>query len=915
MSRAVASATDWAAHYLLELVALMALLAADEDELVAAHARVEDFVRFSSRVPTLQGTPFALDDEPFQKLALLCHFLGFTEVLMLLPKGNGKALDVDTPIPTPSGWTTMGALRPGDQVLGSDGEPTTVTAATAVMHGRPCYRITFSDGAEIVADGDHQWVVESPTDAYRPRTITTAEMVRAGVKIPAGRWPACRWRIRTAARRGPAIELPIDPYVLGAWLGDGAADCGRISVPDQHIWDRIVAAGYELGKPGPEDRCLTRTVLGLKVQLKALGLISDKRIPEAYLAASFGQRLELIRGMLDTDGTVSKAGQVYYSTSSWRLAEDFRQLAWSLGRPAYLDEHVARLDGRDLGPTWRITVASDATHGLLTLPAKADRQKSESRTASHRRVSAIEPIESVPVRCIQVDAGDSLYLAGDAGIPTHNTTLLALLMIYHLLTTHVPEVVAGASTRDQAGKIYREACRIADLPARRNGGTPTPWRVPGPDGVREVPLRNLPGYREIRLGRKPEDGNMLVLASDKYDQGSLEGLGPTLGIAEELHAHRSEAIYAAIQGGLHKRPGHMFGISTAGKRLESLLGDIRGRALKRGVVTQVPEYGLLRVARIDRTFIMFEWAVPDGADIDDMDVVKGANPASFVTPKLLRNLRQSPGMTDSRWKRNHCGQWTAEAEGWLEGRGAWDDNAVADRLQEGDEIFLGVDPAWAYDSFAIVGLKVIGDPRRRRFYSEPIAILRPKRGKTVSPRQVKTALVKAMKKYRVLGMGYDQNRGFKHIVEELSDDHQLNCVIVPMSGNVWVPLTAELQAAIDTPEAWTHPGDDEYTSHVLSGELLATPGGERLHGRTEEKVDALMATGIAHFAAFGAGEDEIYKGRDLLSSSDSDEDLEDDDEDLDEDDLLEDDTEPEDDTEHVFGGDDDDLEDDDDDED
>lgn len=450
-------------------------------------------------------------------------------------------------------------------------------------------------------------------------------------------------------------------------------------------------------------------------------------------------------------------------------------------------------------------------------------------------------------------------------IPKGNgkTTLLALLMVYHLLTVKIPEVVAGAATVAQAGKIYREACRIAAVPSKRNNNEPTPWHVPDEElGVRKVLLRNLSGTREIRLGKRPEDGNMLVLASDRIDQGTLEGIGPTLGVCEELHAHLSEAIYDAIQGALHKRPGYMFGISTAGRRLASLLGRVRGNALAKGVVTSVPKFGHLRVARIGRDFIMFEWAVPEGADIEDMDVVKGANPMSNVTPEKLRKLRASPGMTLARWKRNHCGQWTSEDAGWLEGRADWDKNGRRSMLTKGDEIYLGTDPAWSYDSLAIVALKVIGDPIDRRFYSEPIAILSPKKlGQTVSPRQVETALLQAMSDYRVIAMGWDKNRGFKHIVEKLANEHSLTTVVVPMSGNVWVPLTSELQTAIADGD-WLHGEDDEYTSHVLSGELLATPAGERLHGRTDHPVDGLMATGIAHFAAFGVSPDiSIYQTR------------------------------------------------------
>jgi len=442
------------------------------------------------------------------------------------------------------------------------------------------------------------------------------------------------------------------------------------------------------------------------------------------------------------------------------------------------------------------------------------------------------------------------------------TTLLAALQVFHLLTVTNPEVSVGAALTKQALKIYTESVRVANTPKRRAGATTksVTWRIAQPDGdIAEVSLTPLPGYLSLRVGQSDDEGILRVLASDKFDTGTLEGSGNTLGVAEELHAHKNDAVLASIQGGLGKRNGQLFAISTAGKHLDSVLGNIRARLRKESVIREVPELGKLTVFRIGHTAIMFEWALREGDDIEDMDVVKQVNPATFVTRRNLGDLRRSPSMTTSRWKRNHCGLWTAEAEGWLEGREAWDAQGVLGlpkRLEPGDEIYLGVDPAWSYDTFSIVGLRV-EDLAERRFHSEAIDILRPSRGKTITSNQVEVALIEALTTYRVLAMGYDKNRGFKHVVENLSNDHALNCVVISMRGETWVPLTAEMRAAVDTPGQWTHNGEERYASHVLSGETLQTAAGERLHGRTENKVDALMATGIAHVTAFGVNEDPI----------------------------------------------------------
>jgi len=130
-------------------------------------------------------------------------FAGWPECWLVVPEGNGKALDVSTPIPTPTGWTTMGLLAVGDEVLGADGRPTRVRFATDVMYDRECYRVTFSDGASIVADADHLWAVEGAHDKYRPRVLTTRDLLKAGVRMGS---EAHRWRVKTDHRRITGID-------------------------------------------------------------------------------------------------------------------------------------------------------------------------------------------------------------------------------------------------------------------------------------------------------------------------------------------------------------------------------------------------------------------------------------------------------------------------------------------------------------------------------------------------------------------------------------------------------------------------------------------------------------------------------------------------------------------------------------
>ncbi|WP_142159111.1 replicative DNA helicase [Cellulomonas sp. SLBN-39] len=164
----------------------------------------------------------------------------------------GKALALDTPLPTPHGWTTMGEVRVGDELLAADGSPTRVVAATEVMHDRPCYRVTFDDGSTIVADAQHQW--QTRTRAER-RTgaegqVRTTEELSATVRCATADARA-NHSVDTAAPLDlPHADLLVDPYVLGVWLGDGNSASARFTSADPEIAMRVEGRGYEVRAAG-----------------------------------------------------------------------------------------------------------------------------------------------------------------------------------------------------------------------------------------------------------------------------------------------------------------------------------------------------------------------------------------------------------------------------------------------------------------------------------------------------------------------------------------------------------------------------------------------------------------------------------------------------------------------------------------
>ena len=337
------------------------------------------------------------------------------------PPQEGKALALDTPIATPTGWTTMGAVKVGDHVFDRYGKPCTVTWCSPVQIDKTCFTVRTGDGEEIVADADHRWVAR--LDRRSPERVHTTTTLAKG-------------RAKNAQIEGPAdlvlpdVDLPLDPYVLGAWLGDGHSLSAKITTTDPEILDRIRSAGIEVrASSDPIIWCLGAAYIRrgrprahrgeFKSILTTLGVVGNKHIPTIYLRGSAPQRLALLQGLIDTDGYVHPKGQVEFTTIRRGLAEDVRHLVFTLGAKATVREGRATINGRDCGPKYRVKFyLADAAH----LPRKAIKCKSSS-VATIRYVWA-EPTQSVPVRCIEVDSDTNTYLVGRSLLPTHNTSRL-----------------------------------------------------------------------------------------------------------------------------------------------------------------------------------------------------------------------------------------------------------------------------------------------------------------------------------------------------------------------------------------------------------------------------------------------------------------------------------------------------------
>lgn len=458
----------------------------DYDEAFRASEFIETFCRHTKG--DLAGQTIHLED---WELAIVWNAFGwkqkdgkrrFREVFLFVPRKNGKALALDTKIPTPNGWTTMGEIKVGDFVFSSDGTPAKVIEATDTMYGRPCFELVFSDGERVVCDADHQWVTDSRQDRDRlkgrgGKTKGPKPSVKTAAEI--SKTVHCRsennHRIELAAPvQYPEKNLEIHPYLLGAWLGDGSSGGGQITVCESdsdHLKERFSRHGYAL-KPlsapilyriGPSFREKgVRKIDTFQGKLRALGVLKNKHIPRIYLEASVDQRMELLKGLMDTDGFASKAGQCEFCTTSPKIMQGVSELLSSLGLKHSVNKKTATLNGKVVGDKYRVMFWAYRESSVFSLPRKTERLKPTPKTSTrnkYRQIVECNPVPSVPVRCIQVEREDGLFLCGERFVTTHNSLLIAAVGNYLFFADNEKgkEIYCAAAEKDQAALVWNMA--------------------------------------------------------------------------------------------------------------------------------------------------------------------------------------------------------------------------------------------------------------------------------------------------------------------------------------------------------------------------------------------------------------------------------------------------------------------------
>ena len=567
-----------------------------------------------------------------------------TGVLEIARK-NFKALSLDTPIPTPDGWKTMGDISVGDFVFSHSGKPTMVIGESEIFN-KPMYEVEFEDGEIIKASSDHIWTVKSRTSVSTSRRksdhigkgkiyrdggwyeTTTEEMLKDYVRDRKdGKGKEYNYRVpMNGAVEYPSKELPIEPYLLGVWLGDGTSTNTNITVSDEDRGE--IAHNIEKSSGYKTEYHLSKNRTGyIKVDkqknnktnennflfnLRKLDLIGNKHIPDIYLTASKEQRLALLQGLMDTDGTCSKAGQCSFIQKSEKLSHQVLELINSLGIKARIIKRKSVLNGREISDIYHISFFVSKDMPCFRLKRKFERQKEHlADRMKAKSIIRITSIGAVPSKCIMVADSEHLYLAGKHYTTTHNTYAIATLFIILFLT------------EPQFSKFYSVA---------PDGSLSREVREAIAETIRSSPkvyeFKNTKRFKILRdsITFKPTQTQYIPLS---YSTSRMDGKLPNVFIADEVGALPvSYPIDAMRSGQLNILNKLGFIISTKYPTMDNPFEDICSFSKK-----------VLDGLEHDETVfsLLYEPDETKGWETNDL-ILKQSNPVALEIPEIWEDL-------------------------------------------------------------------------------------------------------------------------------------------------------------------------------------------------------------------------------------------------------------------------------------
>lgn len=353
-------------------------------------------------------------------------------IICKIPRQMGKMLDIDTDIITPSGFIKLKDLKVGDVIYGSDGKKTTITYITETMYNKPCYKIEFSHGETLIAGDEHLWTWYDP---YLEREITdnTIKLLdRFNFYHGKGKSISIK---HTEPLQFDKKETLVDPYFLGLWLGDGCKNNTNITCSyDDYIEYKKIFLNKDISITDfIFDKRTENTgyfyIKNTVKTFKELNLIKNKHIPDEYIFNDINIRIELLKGLMDSDGTVEKNGTCRFYQSNKVFIEQVRFLLSSLGIKSTI--RCKKTTNKDCYVLCFVVNDFD----IFNLPRKLDQQRLNKNHPKNKRIyiNSINKVDSVPSRCLQVDNENHLFLAGKTLIPTHNTVVVSVYSLWYAI--------------------------------------------------------------------------------------------------------------------------------------------------------------------------------------------------------------------------------------------------------------------------------------------------------------------------------------------------------------------------------------------------------------------------------------------------------------------------------------------------
>lgn len=581
----------------------------------------------------------------------------YRKAFIQVGRKQGKALALDTPIYTPSGWRTMGDIHEGDYVYGDDGMPVKVLWESDIHLNHDCYKLTFSNGDEIVADADHLWTIKGHygrAEIECLRTFTTEELFNRKAAMTERTYNSSPFRVP----KGNPIQgkyrddLFRSPYLLGVWLGDGESRGSRITVGKSDIFETLENIAFEdIGcKAIGRANCFTVNVTPgkskkspneFKTYLREKGLLGDKHIPEEYFSASYEQRLALLQGLMDTDGYISnrKYCQCEWSQKSKQLTDDFCRLLDTFCIPYHRSSRYVKCNGKDCF-SYRVRFFTDLP--IFRLPRKLERIKPLNHKSDWNTIKNIEKVDSVPTKCIAVDNGSHLFCVGKHNTVTHNSTMISAVLLYDLLMTAGAQVYAACTKRETAKIIYNH-CKET---IRQNKALESRLRV------------------YASTARIVNERNAGFLEALPYDPDRMDGLNPSVCCIDEVASMDDHSIIQRLQSGMGaRREGLIFEISSASDNVNSVGAEEfkQAKDILEGVIhTDESE-----------SFFCIMYCLDDGDDWTDESKYIKANPslgqtvsADFLHKQRLEAERNP--FLQGEFKTRNLGLYVAPMKAWIQ---------------------------------------------------------------------------------------------------------------------------------------------------------------------------------------------------------------------------------------------------------